>query len=652
MLVCGWLKKFLWIALLVLCGVCFSLCSAAETLASDSTPPVTTHSLSGVLGNNDWYTSTVDVTLRASDIDSGPKSTTYWLNASDPVTKTHTSGQNQIVNPSFENGWFFSINNWAHNSGAGFWQSWVFHKFGWRSAAIGNLLSGDKFFYWHNRGSFVPTAEGEHYSVSAWVKTFDIGGLGAWFEIWGRAAVGADDQLIAASGKVNGTVDWTLLEQSFTMPAGFEGVYVKLGMKDEGLAGLAYWDGVSLYGGYSALTSFTVVENGSHTLHYYSEDNAGNIESEKTAPLKIDTVPPHDWNNFTYLPGSNDHSYIASIEVIDETSGIDVSTATYRWYTDHQDWGWSCESEEEWDPVASVTRVSDGLAASDGETTEVELTTPEIDFGNSATVMRVQFRVGDMAGSSADSPVLTIEGAWLQLDGGFLYSQGEISMTAAAPAGKHNSNSLVLSGGQIIGFDTSTSWLDTSYAHNFSSAAGVSDILEAYDDLRSRASSLPDNKLPTSSGVYVFDGDYVIDHNSTPSGFEGNELAAVIFIDGDLLVKNGYSMDPSSAVLFVVEDDVGIAGAVEEIDGVFLCNGEFDTNYDNKLQKQLNLKGGIVALGGVILGRDLGRKGSPSNGESPAELVNLPESYFFNEEFVRLVESKTSAHYEWREVGP
>jgi len=646
------------LALLVICAVFFL--SVGIVFSADDDPPVTTHSYSGVEGSNGWYTSTVDVALRAFDIDSGPKSTTYWLNSNPPTTKQHSTGQNQILNPSFESGgwkwesgaWVPFINNWEYIGGAAFWQSLVYHKFDWRSAAIGNLLSGTEYFYWHNREDYVPAMAGGSYSASAWVKTLDIAGLGAWFEVWARGATEAEDQLIVASDVVNGSADWTLLEKSLIMPPGFQGVYLRLGMQDQGSAGLTFWDGISLYGGYSAFTEFTVVANGDHILHFYSEDNAGNIEPEVSALLKIDTVSPHGWDNFSYTLGSNDHSYYVSVDVIDETSGIDISTAVYRWYTDNQGTGWSYESGEAWESMDSVVVVATGLPASDGETDWVRLTTGEIDFGDSSTVMRVQFRIADMADSSADSPMFTIEGAWVQCMHGMVYSRGLINMPCSAPPGEFNSDGLIMSGGGITFFESSESWEIDNHGHGLEGATALGEIFPAYDSLRQTAGALADNKLPTSSGIYVFDGDYVIDHNSTPSGFENSVFSALIYISENLYVKHSYTMNPSSAVLFVVDGDVGVSGLVEEMWGVFMASGTFDSNYDNKLRRQLVHNGGVIALDGIVLGRDLTRAGSPSNEDAPAELFSLPYSYFFNQEFNNLIASQQEIDYSWREIGP
>ncbi|MBM4401927.1 MAG: hypothetical protein FJ044_01660 [Candidatus Cloacimonetes bacterium] len=609
-----------------------------------TTPPTTTHTFTGTIGENGWFTSTVDVVLRAQDLESGPAETTYWLNDDTPTTQTHTTSQNQILNPSFENGWFLGINNWDSSGPADFWRSSSEHKFGWRSAAI--LATQPQFAYWHNRNYPVPVISLQNYSVSAWVKTFDIAGLGAYFEVWAKGASLAEDQLLATSEKLTGINDWTLLAVSFIMPEGFSKVYLKLGATEEFLFNFVYWDGVTMYGGYSAITQFTVSQNGNHTLHYYSKDNNGNTEVERQANLKIDTRAPSNWENFTYTPGRNSHSYYAAIEVTDPASGIDVSTAQYRWYTNHRDWGWS-----DWLPVNTVTKVSNGLPATDGETSAVKLATPEIDFGDSATTFRVQFRVSDMAGNSSDSPIQTIEGPWLQLMDSDLCVNEDIFMTASAPAGMSNANSLIAAGGLVSNFTTSSGWKVENYSHELKGIASLSSLISEYAVLKSKSLSLPQGKLPTTSGIYKYPGNYTIDHNTTPPAFEDGVHTSIIIIEGNLRIKHNFSINENSAVVFLVEGDSEIEGKVENIAGFFMTAGVFNTNIDNKQQKQLTLLGGTAALEGFILGRDLGRTGTIKNSTHPAEKFIFQPKYLVNSELSSLLAGK-QIKYSWREVAP
>lgn len=614
---------------------------------ANSTPPTTVSSFSGTLGENNWYVSTVYVTLGVSDLESGPKSTTYWLDTNPPITNTYTSTDNAILNPSFENGDFFAgtINYWEKEGYGLLFQSIVFYKFDWRSAAI--WANGDSgVSAWHNRSNAVSTVSGENYSFSVWLKTLDISGLGAWFEVWAKGSEPALDQLVISSSVVNGMNDWTLLSESFVMPAGFSSVYVKLKMKDEGLIGAAYWDGASLYTGSSAITEFTAVENGNHTLHFYSTDNQGNTEPEQQVSLKIDTVAPQDWQNFSYVQGGCSHCYFAYLDVKDVTSGIDVSSAQYRFYSNHQAWGWSA-----WFSVASVTVVSTGAPATDGETAFVKLATPEIDFGDNATVYRVQFAISDMAGNLSNSPIQTIEGPWIKVEMAELYAGAGIDMIASAPTGKTNSNSIVYCGDGITNFTSSDSRVFTGYTHAKVDVTSLEDLLSYWTELVSTASPLPENRLPTTSGLYKYEGNYTIDKNTLTSGFQSQALSTVIILQGNLRIKASFSMNPVSSAVFLVQGDVEVEGKVEDIFGVYLLVGKFYSNIDNKYENQLRVRGAVTSLGGFALGRDLGRTGKYDNGVDPAEKFTFPRHYFFDSKLAELINIK-ARRYQWGEIFP
>ena len=61
-----------------------------EKTEDDDTPPATTHSLSGTLGNNNWYISNVNVMLTALDDSSGVNKTFYRLDSGLWQTYTNT----------------------------------------------------------------------------------------------------------------------------------------------------------------------------------------------------------------------------------------------------------------------------------------------------------------------------------------------------------------------------------------------------------------------------------------------------------------------------------------------------------------------------------------------------------------------------------
>lgn len=613
-------------------------------LKAETTPPITTHEFSGTLGNNGWYTSTVDVTLRTKDLESGPKSTTYWLDSNSPTTINYSSSQNQILNPSFEESdrygewpdYWYAIRHWGNNDCEGcnvlFWQSAFPAKFGWRSAAVGILGAGQ--YYYHNRDRSVSVNGGEIYTISVWVKTLDIAGdSGAWLEVWSQGSGDWDtDQKIGETSKISGTNDWTLLTHQFTAPVESNQIYVRLVLEDSGFIGVAWWDGVNMFGGADFFTDFLVIQNGIHTLYYYSEDNEGNIESVNEVQLKLDTVGPERWEDFDISPGGNDHSYIGMIHAQDVTSGLDISETYYAYYTDHQDQGWdhNGDGETDWYPVESVKKIPSGDPAPDGITEEVKITTPSIDFGDSATIMKFQLQAKDMAGNVSNSPVLTVAGAWMKsVNQGGVYVQSGINMSAQPVSGQYNNDTIVSIGNNtLVNFFTSTDQVVINYTNNKDGT--FLNLFSDYDKIIKGAVSLPGGKLPTTSGIYYYNGNYTMDQNSITAGFESAIQQSVILVNGNLTIKKSYSLAAESRVVFLVTGNIGVEGSVEYISGFFITEGVFNTNVDWSGKKSLQINGGISATQSILLGRDLGRKGNPNNTTTPAEVINFQPKYFFN----------------------
>lgn len=65
----------------ILVLILFSFTQNRLVLAFDNTPPVTSATLNGTIGSNNWYVTTVGVTLDAVDSDSAVASTEYWLDS-------------------------------------------------------------------------------------------------------------------------------------------------------------------------------------------------------------------------------------------------------------------------------------------------------------------------------------------------------------------------------------------------------------------------------------------------------------------------------------------------------------------------------------------------------------------------------------------
>ncbi len=634
---------------LIYSGIALLVVATGTTpvLAADSTPPATDLILSGVEGNQDWYVTSVDVNLRAFDLESSPASTTYQINSDSPITKNFESLDNAIINPSFESGWLIGINNWQPVAPGGWsllYQSST-ARLGYRSAAIASF-SGE-YQYWTNHDNYIPVVAGKTYSVSTWIKTFNITTApGAWFEVWALDSTGAkSDSKRAESDKVAYELDWTLKAVEFTIPAGYDGVYVKLG--SQSAAGLTWYDGVSMYTGADALTQFTMLQNGQNTLRYYSTDNQGNSEPTNIEfPIKIDTVQPQDWSDFGWQQQGNNHTYASWVSVRDVSSGVQVSSAQYRWY----DSG-GCNCWSGWLPMDSVTRIDTGASAASGYTGYVKLQTPPTDMGNSAinTKPKVQFRLYDVASSLATSPAYSLFGPWLKVvNGGDIFANGGIDSLGPLPDGEYTTHGVIIGGDSLYNVASYYSWLVAPYTHALPTGPTLSDFLPHYNQIRSRAVALPGNKLPSTSGVYYYTGNYTLDQNSLSSGFTSSEFSAIIIIEGNLSINRDYSLNDGSAVAFLVTGNIIFSENTSQSQGFLIAAGDINTNgssEDSKKTASLTHQGGLIAGQNLIFGRDLGK----NKNDNPAEIIDYPVKYLTNPVFAGLF-GQQDARFKWQEI--
>ncbi len=529
---------------------------------SDTTPPLTTAALSGTQGLNGWYTSGVDVRLVADDLESGVASIYWKLDDNDWQVEEFLGTLNRLQNPSFEGGGLFYIDNWD-GSGAPFWEALFLrsleHKFGSQSARIVFLnFWNSNYHYWHNRDYYSVTAAGKTYTAGAWVKTEALSGGGAHLEVWGRDIDGSDG-LIAETAKISGTQDWTRVSLSWTMPVGYDGIFLKLGAS--GTWGSVWFDGVSLYEEEETGVSFAVGTSGEHVLEYYAVDNAGNEETpHQTVSFKIDTSAPGGWRNFEAVRAGNNHTFICGLDVADATSGLNTLTAAYQYtYDGGQTWsGW----------LTDATVVSG------------RITTPAVDFHDSNWEVGkvIRFRISDLAGLLGVSPDQNLFGAFMRTTGGDVYSRGNIVMSASGPD-PGAEGVVAATESPMENFSAAQNWVAKSYPPISRMAYGE------WQEKFPTATPLPYGRLPLQSGRYFAGaGDFVLDSQTIPSGPGGalastENLAAVIFVGGNLIVNTDFEVQRTSVLLFIVGGDVRVAKSVEKLDGSFLCDGGFDTSY-------------------------------------------------------------------------
>lgn len=626
----------------------FSASCVSPVYAADTTPPTTSVSLSGTVGANGWYISTVNVNLRASDTDSGPASTTYQLDSDTPITTTFSGGSNSILNPSFEDGSGFTLTNWDKVTAdpSLLYQSNLPSKFGQGSATVRGPSAS--YQYWTNVNYAVPVSVGQTYTVSVWVNTLGLDdGQGAWMEVWAADNSGANsDQMLKDSFKVVGTWDWQLLSEQATVPAGYDHIYLKLGSQAND-SGQAFFDGATMSTGTDGVTQFSYIQNGIHSMAFYSKDNDGNTEATQTvSPIKIDTVKPQDWSNFNYLNTGNDHEFTMWVDVRDVTSGINPATAQFQTFDKD-----GCDCWSAWMNVASVNRKDNGQPATDGYTGYVTLTTPSYDYGNSSgsTSPQVQFRIDDMAASAGISPIYALFGPWTQfLGGGDIYSGGGIKISGTTPSGQYSADGVIATAGDTIsGLISLKQWYAKPYPIPSAPISGLQTYISNFDQLQANAQSFPGGRLPSSTGIYKFNGKYTIDSNTLNAGFQGAVYNAVLIINGDLAINQNYQLNASTGVIFLVTGKVIYSGSVTQSSGILVAA---DTIATGGSSTQLVHKGSLISLSGFTLGRDLGRKGNPNNTTTPAEKIIFQPQYLYNTSLAQLLNGGATADFRWQET--
>jgi len=630
------LKFFLFLLLSIFFSTLFSSAKAA----GDTTPPITNYELSGTIGSNSWYISSVNVDLSSYDLESGVLKTEYWVDSGTHTTVSYNSSDNLIKNPSFEVGTGSNPTNWVKVGTANLAR--VATPFdGSFSAKIDSGSSGWSAFD-TALADAPPLTSGKTYVAAAYVKTSGLGGA-AKIRI-----LLSDGTLVTQSSSQTSDTDWKFISKVFTAFTS-EPHIIEVGLEG---SGIVYWDAVSLYEGASASeTNFTVSSQGSHLVNFFSTNNDLISETIKqTSEFKIDTNSPTNWREFAVTEAGNDHTFIISIKVDDVTSGLDPSSAYYNYTVDGVNFGHysntiNCSST--WipeDPSKDPSEAGSGWRSlsvnpNTAGAATATLTTDAIDFCNSNWDLNkaVKFRIKDMAGNEARKEQV-LNGAWLRVEGGDFYSRGSVNFKAQAQA-----SDLVSSGTfPINNLVSDKNWYVAPYA---------STLNETYSKWFSKfktKSPLPAGKLPLVNGVYFQSGNYTIDLNTIPAGLAtAQNLAAVIFIKEDLTINKNFSLDKSSAYLFVIGKDLRIDKKVDNIAGYYIVDGKIDTGYNGNDGEQLKVSGGLVGNGDWHLGKSLTAN---KNLTTPAEVIAFPINYFVNKNLINLITG--GSKFIWTEVAP
>lgn len=589
------------------------------SLANDITAPTTTLTQTPTSpdGLNSWYISPVNITLTADDLDSGVKSINWLLDAY-LNTQTFNNTLNQILNPSFEDVGS-PINKWDLVGNDG---STVFSQDSTStppldaySAKIYSVTTG-----WHafsTESNYSVTSTYQNMTSSIWVKTDTLTGNNAYYSIYLLYDDGNGQvlkQLLATSSSVSGTTAWQKITLNFVVNnTQAVGVYMEAGLNG---VGNAWFDGASIS---SSLTNpsanFAISSNGIHDLSYYSFDNADNEElPHHNTSFKIDTKAPSRFTNFTPTQYGNSHTFIISINVTDTTSGLNTQTAEFQYSVDEDEegsWGYytnltGCNSTfvQGWKSM-STNPSTNGV-------TQTTMTTPAVDFcdSNWADPKKIRFRIKDVAGNLGQSADFTMNGVWIRVTNGDIFSNKAISFqspsTVTYTAGAHESISNVTSG---------NSW----FLENYSILSH-----ENYNEWYSKYTTTtapPNNKLPNISGKFRINSDFTIASNTIPNGLSNvQNMSAVLFVNGDLNINSNYSLHATSGIIFIVKGEISVANNVTSVDGFFITGEEFDTGSGNS---QLTLNGGVQA-DTLVFGRSLNGN---QNSSTPAEIFTYQPKY-------------------------
>lgn len=632
----------------------------AQAQVTDTTAPVTTHTLnpSSPDGNNDWYITPVQITLNATDLESGVKAIHYRIDGGTWTNIDFSGTSNLAPNPSFE------ISG-STTSGMASWQATVVDPEGSYSKDGANFASGFASSSakitatggtWHginNSVNYSPTIPYDNMTASAWLKTDSVTGS-ATFKVYAVIPDGSGGytyQYITEAPAISGTNNWTYVTLDFNVSVpGAAGVYLDFGLVGPG----TMWvDAVSITTSLSSIsTNFTVAsDSATHTIEYYSEDFAGNIETHSCSgtkvncvEFKLDQTPPGNWQNSGAVRqigggSSAEHELWVFTDVTDTTSGLSTTSDKYQYHTVKEDtFGYfsnllGCNStwnEDGWadleDPVSS-----DGI-------TTATLRTQKTDFcdSNWKICKDVRFYAEDMAGNIRTKD-LCLNGPWIKVRGeGFVRSNAYIDMLSEAS--EDNTDSLVEINGISIDFFTSSK----DWEVHQSPTPPQIDYATLYDMTPDSKTEITDGKLKSQTGVFFVDGNLSLRSQDVPNNYNSATFDQIVFVDGNLTISSDLEVDNDSTAMFIVSGDVFIDESIDNLSVAIVADGSINTAYnldEGKSTKTLNLKGLYIADNFDFLRTLQGTQNNDTPSESfifePKYMIQLRQ--FFDQSTIRWV---------------
>lgn len=560
-----------------------------------TTPPLTnyTQTPSSPDGKNNWYVSPVEFLLEATDLESGVKEINYRIDGGTWQKVLFSDTLNLAPNPSFTTAG-------GTTSGLASWEASVVDPEGSYSQdtadfAPGFSPSSAKITAtggsWHginNKDYFAVANQYENMTASVWLKTQNATGS-VYFAVYAIADDGAGGEIVqqvAQSSAITGSTGWTLLSTSFVVTlADAHGVYLDIGLAGPG----TLWaDAITINSSTkTAQTTVTISsDSADHRLEFYAVDNAGNTESyscatpeENCVNFKLDMTAPGNWHDsgaFRGLFGPSNHHLFVYTNVEDATAGLSVFTDKYQYHTDaNPGFGrfsnlMKCSSDwlaDQWAILISPPFIPGAHSAF--------LLTPKTDFCNSdwKICKTVKFYAEDMAGNSRTKDYC-INGPWIKFRGeGIVHSNSYIDMLAE-PEGDNTDGLIEIVQNTIDFFTSSKDWdvrnTPVPQTYNYTLLWEITDP----------KTEITDNKLKSSSGVFLINGNFTIENQSIPSGYASSTFSQIVFVNGDLTISKGIGISDSSTALFIVNGDVKIDKNVNEAGVAILADGSFYTAHN------------------------------------------------------------------------
>ncbi|MDQ3239151.1 MAG: hypothetical protein M3P33_01370 [bacterium] len=385
--------------------------------------------------------------------------------------------------------------------------------------------------------------------------------------------------------------------------------------------------------------TFTLIQQGVHTLKYYATDTQNISEGQKTLDYKIDLVAPANWSNFTVVNQGNSHTFTISVAVRDKTSGLDKDTAEFQY---------SVDDGATWGHYSSLTNCgstwnnnmwrSASMSPNTSGSINATINIPTTDYCNSnwASTKYIRIRIKDMAGSLSTKQY-ALMAPWMRTTIGDVYSNGIIDMTTE---GSTSSDGIIqTSTNTINNFSSSieasakdyTITIPTSYSHY-------------YSKLSKYTTPLP-GTIPSTSGIYTT-ADLNLTSSKLPSSVATTpNLALIIFVSGNLFIDTPVTLMPTSGIIWISTGDIGIRSSVNRADGVYISDGDFSTSYDGSSTSQLTINGSVISSGTIDLPRSLN---GTSNLNTPSEIINHNPGLVLNNNLLNLF--RITPNLTWKEV--